>query len=113
MTIQMDNKGNHFFIEIVPNIDDTGKWLGEFQLVINARKTNIDDDSFYQLEQLCQMGCAALSLMEEDKDIQNKVYDYMESPETITNKSVPKNTALIHEVSDNVISVKFDKGIKS
>ena len=109
MTIKCDNKGNQFFIEIVPNITDEGKWTGVFQLVINARKTNIDEDSFYQVEQLCQMGCAALSLMEEDKDFQNTVLDYMDSPSEPANNNLPQK-ATVHDVSGNVITLKFDKG---
>ena len=111
MTIKCDNKGNQFFIEIVPNITDEGKWTGVFQLVINARKTNIDEDSFYQVEQLCQMGCAALSLMEEDKDFQNTVLDYMDSPSEPANNNLPQK-ATVHDVSGNVITLKFDKGTK-
>ena len=111
MTIKCDNKGNQFFIEIVPNITDEGKWTGVFQLVINARKTNIDEDSFYQLEQLCQMGCAALSLMEEDKTFQDTILDYMDTPNEPANNNLPKR-ATVHDVSGNVITLKFDKGIK-
>ena len=108
MTTQCDNKGNHFFIEIVPEITDKGSWTGNFQLVINARKTNIDEDSFYQLEQLCQMGCAALSLMEENKEFQSTVLDFMESPSETANNNLPQ-TATVHDVSGNVITLKFDK----
>ena len=111
MTNTFDNKGNQFFIEIVPNITDEGKWTGVFQLIINARKTNIDEDSFYQLEQLCQMGCAALSLMEEDKTFQDTVLDYMDAPHEPANNNLPKR-ATVHDVSGNVITLKFDKGIK-
>tara|TARA_R100001377_G_scaffold73370_1_gene49336 strand:- start:479 stop:820 length:342 start_codon:yes stop_codon:yes gene_type:complete len=112
MTKKCDNKGNNFFIEIVPDITDEGKWTGIFQLVINARKSNIDDDSFYQLEQLCQMGCAALSLMEEDKDFQNRVFDFMETPDTPTNSNSLPKKARVEDVSGNVITLKFDKGTK-
>ena len=111
MTIKCDNKGNHFFIEIVPDITDKGAWTGNFQLVINARKTNIDEDSFYQIEQLCQMGCAALSLMDENKDFQNTILDYMDSPSEPTNNNLPQK-ATVHDVSGNVITLKFDKGVE-
>tara|TARA_R110002020_G_scaffold5183_2_gene21954 strand:+ start:291 stop:629 length:339 start_codon:yes stop_codon:yes gene_type:complete len=111
MTVHCDNKGNQFFIEIVPDITEKGKWTGMFQLVINARKTNIDDDSFYQVEQLCQMGCAALSLMEEDKALRDKIYDFMESPSEPANSNMPTK-ATVHDVSGNVITLKFDKGVE-
>ena len=106
--MECDNKGNHFFIEIVPDITDKGVYTGVFQLIINARKTNIDKESFSKLEQICQMGCAALSLMQEDADFRDIVYDYMESPPEPDNTNTPQK-AKVYGVSGNVIKLNFKK----
>ena len=108
MTMKCDNKGNQFFIEIVPDVTDDGKYTGVFQLVINARKTNLDDDSFYELEQICQMGCAALSLIQDNKKFEDIVLDYMSTPTEPANNNLPQK-GTVHDVSGNVISIKFDK----
>ena len=47
MIEKYDNKGNQFFIEVIPDIDDEGEWLGRYNLAINVRRTNINDDSFF------------------------------------------------------------------
>ena len=106
--MECDNKGNHFFIEIVPDITDKGVYTGVFQLIINARKTNIDKESFSKLEQICQLGCAALSLMQEDADFRDVVYDYMESPPENDNTNTSKK-AKVDGVSGNVIKLNFNK----
>ena len=108
MTMECDNKGNHFFIEIVPDITDKGVYTDKFQLIINVRKTNIDKESFSKLEQICQMGCAALSLMQEDADFKEIVYEYMESPYEPDNINTPKK-AKVDSVSGNVITLDFNK----
>ena len=52
------------------------QWQGQYQLAIQARRLNIDDDSFFGLEQVCQMACASLALMEDVKSYRKKVYDF-------------------------------------
>jgi len=102
-----DNKGNHFFVEIIPSIDDRGDWDGKFQLAIQIRRANISDDSFFELENLCQMACASLTLMEEDTKFKDKVDVFLHTPDDEDIKpSLP-----IDNVTENVIKVNFERKI--
>ena len=105
---KFNNRGNHFFIEIIPDISEKGEWQGVYQLAIQGRRTNIDDDSFYALEQVCQMACASLSLMEDDANYRDKVYRYLNTPDD-SSKAHGKSKLAIDKIKDNVISVKFKK----
>ena len=100
-----DNKGNHFFIEVIPSIDDKGYWDGRFGLAIQVRKSNIDDESYWELEKLCQMACASLSLMQEDSKIRDAIEVFLNTPENDTIKLPPP----VDNVTGNVIKVNFDK----
>jgi len=111
MTINYNNRGNQFFIEIVPNITDKGKFTGEYYLQISARKTNIDKESYEKLEQICQLGCAALSLMEQEEDFKENLIDYMMSPPEIDNDNEPTKPT-IKDITENVITLEFNKEIK-
>ena len=46
MLNKYDNKGNFFFVEVIPNIDNKGQWDGQYELAIQARRQNINDESF-------------------------------------------------------------------
>jgi hypothetical protein len=106
-----DNKGNHFFIEIIPDINDKGAWKGQYQMAIQARRLNLDDDSFFALEQLCQMACASISLMEEDPAYRKKIYDYLHEEYTVEDSSdvSSKRKVKVDKVNDNVITINFSK----
>jgi len=103
-----DNKGNYFFVEIIPSIDDEGHWDGKFQLAIQVRRSNIDDDSFFELENLCQMTCASLTLMEEDSKFRNTVNAFLHTPE---NEDIKKPLP-IDNVTENVIKVNFERKLE-
>lgn len=103
-----DNKGNHFFIEIIPDIDNNGSWKGKYQMAIQARRLNIDDDSFFALEQLCQMVCASLALMEEDTEYRDKIDKYLHSPTTDNTVNIISKDK-VDKVNDNVITINFSK----
>ena len=107
MIEKYDNKGNQFFIEVIPDINDEGEWLGRYNLAINVRRTNINDDSFFALENICQMACAALSLMEEDIKLRNRVHSFLQTPDeknTAKNKDVK---IAVDNTYKNVINVNF------
>lgn len=101
-----DNQGNHFFIEIIPSIDKKGYWDGRFELAIQVRKANIDDESYWELEKLCQMACASLSLMQQDSKIKDIIETFLNTPE---NDDV-KVPLPVDNVTGNVIKVNFEKG---
>lgn len=102
-----DNKGNHFFIEIIPEINNEGAWKGKYQMAIQARRLNIDDDSFFALEQLCQMVCASLALMEEDTVYRDKIDSYLHSPTPDKNINIVTKDR-VDKISDNVITINFN-----
>ena len=106
-----DNKGNHFFIEIIPDINDKGAWKGQYQMAIQARRLNLDDDSFFALEQVCQMACASISLMEEDPAYRKKIFDYLNEEYTVDDSSdvSSKRKMKVDKVNDNVITINFSK----
>ena len=107
--IKFDNKGNQFFVEIIPDITDDGEWKGVYQLAINARKTNITDDSFFALEQVCQMACAALTLIEEDPKLRDRVYNFLHTPETSNDDNKKSSNGVDKTVLGNIIKVNFNK----
>ena len=78
-------------------------------MAIQARRLNIDDDSFFGLEQVCQMACASLSLMEEDHTYRKKVYDYLHDAHIVDDSSgvSPKKKVKVDKVQDNVINISF------
>ena len=106
MANMFNNRGNHFFIEVIPDINNKGEWQGQYQLAIQARRLKIDDDSFFALEQVCQMACASLALMEEDPSYRKKVYDYLHSPDDSSEVNGKAKTT-IDKITDNVITVNF------
>ena len=103
--MQYDNRGNQFFIEIIPNVDKDGHWLGQYQLAINVRRTTLEDDSFYALEQVCQMACAGLSLMEEDIKLRDRIATFLESSDD--NPSSNKRKFTLDKSKENVIKINF------
>ena len=107
--IKFDNKGNEFFVEIIPDITDNGEWKGVYQLAINARKTNITDDSYFELEQLCQMACAALTLMEDDPKLRERIYNFLHTPEVINNDNKKSANGVDKTILGNIIKVDFKK----
>ena len=103
-----NNRGNHFFIEVIPSIDEKGQWDGKYQLAIQARRANIDDDSFWGLQHLCQMVCAGITMMEDSEKVRNAVEEFLNTPEV---KDI-KESLPIDNVTDNVIKVNFDRTIE-
>ena len=91
MANMFNNRGNHFFIEVIPDINNKGEWQGQYQLAI---------------EQVCQMACASLALMEEDPSYRKKVYDYLHSPDDSSEVNGKAKTT-IDKITDNVITVNF------
>lgn len=109
MAKQFNNRGNHFFIEVIPDIDEKGQWQGQYQLAIQARRLNIDDDSFFALEHVCQMACASLALMEDDPSYRTKVDDFLYKPDDSSTVDGKKKRT-VDKIKDNVITVNFTKG---
>ena len=109
MAQQFNNRGNHFFIEIIPNIDEKGNWEGQYQLAIQARRLNIDDDSFFALENVCQLACASLALMEDDPSYRTKVDEFLHKPDD-SSAVDDKKKRTVDKIKDNVITINFTKG---
>ena len=110
---KFDNKGNQFFIELIPDVDDEGSWLGRYHLAINVRRTTLDDDSFYALENVCQMACAALSLMEEDLSLRDRVYSFLKTPNEESTTAKRNIKVAVDNTNKNVINVNFNSEEKN
>lgn len=100
------SRGNHFFIEVIPNVSEEGEWEGQYKLAIQARRTNIDDDGYFALEHVCQLACASLALMEEDPMYRSKVDAYLHTPDD-SSKLHTKSKLTIDKIKDNVITIDF------
>tara|TARA_E500000305_G_C3997659_1_gene225475 strand:- start:57 stop:386 length:330 start_codon:yes stop_codon:yes gene_type:complete len=109
MLNKYDNKGNFFFVEVIPNIDNKGQWDGQYELAIQARRQNINDESFYELEQVCQMTCAAITMMEENEDFRETVYKFLNSPDS--RKIKQKSKLPINKTNGNIINVDFKNDV--
>jgi len=110
---KFDNKGNQFFIELIPDVDDEGAWLGRYHLAINVRRTTLDDDSFYALENVCQMACAALSLMEEDIGLRERVFNFLKTPDEQNTSNKQSIKVAVDNTDKNVINVNFNNEEKN
>jgi hypothetical protein len=109
--MEADNKGNRFFIEVIPDVTKDGQFTGMFNLQICATPINISEDGFDRVEHICQLGCAALSLMQEDEEFKNIVYNFMMSPQISDNDNkIVKPT--IKNITENVITLDFNKETK-
>lgn len=105
---QYNNRGNHFFVEVIPSIDEQGYWDGKYQLAIQARRANIDDESFWSLQHLCQMVCAGITMMEDSEKVRESVEKFLNTPD---NQDI-KQAMPIDNVTDNVIKVNFERALK-
>tara|TARA_B100001250_G_C19190147_1_gene524802 strand:+ start:160 stop:501 length:342 start_codon:yes stop_codon:yes gene_type:complete len=103
-----NSRGNSFFIEIIPEITSKGQWTGAYQLAINARRTNLNEESYFGLENLCQMTCAALTLMEQDDTLKERIWTFLDSPSEPKEKN-PKDSLkkYFKENMGNVIKIDF------
>ena len=108
MAQQFNNRGNHFFIEVIPDINEKGEWQGQYQLAIQARRLNIDDESFFALENVCQIACASLALMEDDPSYRQKVHEYLYSTDDSSGIKNKKKVN-VDKISNNVITVNFNR----
>jgi len=111
MTMKSNNKGNKFYIEVEPEIIEGGEFTGNFYLQILASPTTISKDSFERVEQICQLGCAALSLMQEDDEFRETLYDFMTSPPVGDNDNQLIKPTVV-DVTENIITLNFNKETK-
>ena len=74
--IKFDNKGNQFFVEIIPDITDDG---------------------------------AALTLMESDPKLRERIYNFLHTPEENNNDNTKSANGVDKTVLGNIIKVDFKK----
>ena len=97
---------NDFIVRMTPLLSKDGKWTGELYMgTVTTEDNDLDDEDYANLLQVSSLVAASVPVMEEDIDVRNTLYNYVESVLAVDEE---KETPLFEE-EGNVIKINFSR----
>jgi len=97
-----------FHINIRPNLNKNGTWVGDVNVSILIAEDNpLNDDDYASLLHFTKMICASVPIMEMSPELRQLAHDYVMEEESTDFDFKPDKKGKVIDRTDNVVTISF------